>query len=103
MLNHIKMSTVKGLFSGSLLNRELSVVEMDQLFEGIKGYERIGSTCSVFNDYCNIHWHVQGWKWIMISDMCCSILCSDMSIHVGFISKTFMVNHIPGLQNPELG
>jgi len=96
------MSTAKSLFSEGMLNRELSVVEMDQLFENIKGYERMGSTCSVFNDYCNIHWHVQGWKWIMISQVCCVILCGNMSLQVGFISNTFMVSHIPGLQNPEL-
>jgi len=84
-----------------MIGRELSVVEMDELFKNIQGYERSGDTCSLFFKSMSIHWHVKGWTWIMYDEKCSSILSGNMSIKVGHLSLSVMVNHIPGLQNPE--
>jgi hypothetical protein len=84
-----------------MLNRKLSIVEFDELFKSIEGYERIGDTISIYMDSGSFHFHAIGWTCIMDTDKCVSIVNGNMSIVVGLLSNTFMVSHIPGLQNPE--
>jgi hypothetical protein len=81
-----------------MLEREMSVVEIDQLFKNINGFERVGSACQIFTESCNIHFPVEGWIHTVESNYCQTILRGNMAITVGLVSNSFSIQFIPGIR-----